>query len=462
MQRSNRNRACHWRPRIVLCYKIKYVFARLLVVLLTFLTVLYVSPTLALSAPSPNRRVIVTFKSGDQTEQDNTVKEVRATRIKKLTKIKAQVLAADENQIQKLRRNPKVARVEEDAQVFALSHRRTPRPTPTPTPSTSPVPSPVPSPSPTPITSPSPTPSPTPTPSTSPIPTPTPSPSPVASPTPVTQPIPWGIDKIDAEKAWATSTADTVKVAILDTGIDLDHPDLMSNIKGGINTIVSWRSTNDDNGHGTHVAGIIAALNNAIGVVGVGPQIDLYAVKVLSRNGSGYTSDIIEGIQWAIANNINVINLSLGTTADIQAFHDAIIAAKNAGITVVAAAGNSGPADNTVIYPAKYEEAVAVTATDSTDGQPYWSSRGPEVDIAAPGASIYSTYPDKRYATMSGTSMATPHVAGTAALILATHPSYTPDQVLNLLRSTATNLPALSTNQEGAGLVNTELATLAP
>lgn len=261
---------------------------------------------------------------------------------------------------------------------------------------------------------------------------------------------------------WNTSTADTVKVAIIDTGIDLDHPDLAANVKGGVNTIYSWRTADDDNGHGSHVAGIVAAVNNSIGVVGVGHQIDLYAIKVLNSQGSGYVSDIIEGIQWSINNGIHVINMSLGTSSDIQSFHDAVAAAKNAGITVVAAAGNSGPGDNTVLYPAKYSEVIAVSATNSSDGQPSWSSRGPQVDLAAPGASIYSTYKGGSYATLSGTSMAAPHVAGAAALVLATHPGFSPDQVQSKLQSTADLLLGFSSNQQGSGLVDAEEAALTP
>ena len=249
-----------------------------------------------------------------------------------------------------------------------------------------------------------------------------------------------------------------LKLAVVDTGIDLDHPDLAVNIKGGVNTIQTWQSADDDNGHGTHVAGIVAALNNAIGVVGVGPDIDLYAVKVLNRRGSGYVSDIIEGLDWVISNNIDVVNMSLGTSSDVQAFHDAVIVAKNAGIVIVAAAGNSGPSNNSVIYPAKYSEVVAVSATNSTDGQPSWSSRGPEVDLAAPGESIYSTYRGGGYRTLSGTSMATPHVAGAAALVLATHLGFNPSQVQAHLQSTAELLSGLTFNQQGSGLVDVEAA----
>lgn len=279
--------------------------------------------------------------------------------------------------------------------------------------------------------------------------------------TPPPQPpeeLPWGVNRIDADLAWSTSTGTGVKVAILDTGIDIDHPDLVANIEGGVNTINPSKSFNDDNGHGSHVAGIVAAVDNTIGVVGVAPQANLYGVKVLNRSGWGWLSDIIEGLQWSIDNGVQVVNMSFGSSSDNQSFHDAIIATYNAGITLVAAAGNSGPGDNTVNYPAKYSEVIAVSATNSSDGQPDWSSRGPEVDLAAPGAGIKSTYKGDTYATLSGTSMAAPHVTGTAALKLALNPALTPAQVLDILKATAEPLLGLTSNQQGAGLVDAEKA----
>lgn len=261
------------------------------------------------------------------------------------------------------------------------------------------------------------------------------------------QTLPWGIDRVDAELVWPSgNNANTIKVGVIDTGISLSHPDLKNNIKGQYNAIRPWRSAEDDNGHGSHVAGIIGALNNTSGVVGVGPEIDLYAIKVLGASGSGYLSDIIEGIDWAIGRGLQVINMSLGTGSNIESFHDAVIRAYNAGIVVVAAAGNSGGA---VIYPAAYPEAIAVSATDSNNAIASFSSRGPEVDISAPGVSIYSTYKGKGYATLSGTSMATPHVAGGAALVLSTAPGvydvdgdslWDPDEVKQKLQDSALDL----------------------
>ncbi len=257
----------------------------------------------------------------------------------------------------------------------------------------------------------------------------------------------WGVDRVDAEKVWDTdrnlqvdpgaNVGAGVKVAVIDTGIDLTHPDLQANIKGGYNAIDPSKSANDDNGHGSHVAGIIAAVDNTAGVIGVAPQASLYAVKALDSGGSGYWSDIIEGVQWSVSNGMQVINMSLGAKSAPGALHDAIIAAYNSGIVIVAAAGNSGPKPGSVMYPAKYAEVIAVAATDSKDAVPKFSSRGPEVEIAAPGASVYSTYKNGGYATLSGTSMASPHVAGAAALVIASGRASGANSVRTILQTTA-------------------------
>lgn len=230
-----------------------------------------------------------------------------------------------------------------------------------------------------------------------------------------TQTLPWGVEAIDSNDVWSNYTGTGVKVAVLDTGIDMDHPDLVDNVKGGINFVNTRKSFNDDNGHGTHVAGTIAAVNNTIGVVGVGPNIELYGVKVLNRRGSGYTSDIIAGLEWAVDNNIDVVNMSIGSDYYNQAYEDAINYAYANGVILVAAAGNDGSA---VDYPAAYDNVIAVSAMAQDQTLAYFSSRGPEVDVTAPGVSILSTYKDGLYATMDGTSMATPHVAGIVALMI--------------------------------------------
>ena len=283
--------------------------------------------------------------------------------------------------------------------------------------------------------------------------------------------LPWGADRINADAVWPlasstfNATASGIKVAIMDTGIYLKHPDLQSNIKGQVNTINPTKSANDDNGHGTHVAGTVAAIDNDIGVIGVGPDISLYAVKVLGRNGSGWLSDLIEGLDWCINNKIQVINMSLGASSDNQSFHDAIIRAYEAGIVEVAAAGNNGATNGLVDYPARYPETIAVSAVGkNTNGSLYFasfSSSGPQVDLAAPGVNINSTYNNGYYKSLSGTSMAAPHVSGVVALVIAIKGAIMmPDDMKAYLKSSGRTeyLPGLTSYQQGAGLVRADLA----
>jgi subtilisin family serine protease len=286
------------------------------------------------------------------------------------------------------------------------------------------------------------------------------------TPTPPPQPVEvvqWGVERVNADLVWPENTGDVIKVAVLDSGVDLSHPDLLENLKGGFSAVGYTRSYKDDNGHGTHVAGIIAALDNEIGVVGVANGVDLYAVKVLDRRGSGYLSDIIEGLEWAITNDMDVVNMSLGTSTYVGVFDDAVQKVVNAGIIVVAAAGNDGPAENSVDYPGAFNGVIAVAATSSNDEVAAWSSRGPQVDLAAPGVGIYSTYKGSAYATMSGTSMASPHVAGVVALLLGTADpdgnGWDPGEVEARLKNSALGL-GMATDY-GSGLVQADGA-LAP
>ena len=268
------------------------------------------------------------------------------------------------------------------------------------------------------------------------------------------QDLPWGIDRIGADIAWGNSNGTMVNVAILDTGADLDHLDLADNIKGNYNAISPRKSAKDDHGHGTHVTGIVAAVNNDIGIVGVGPQINIYAVKVLNRKNEGTLTDILDGLQWCIDNHMQVINMSFGSLYSNLSFHDAIIAVHNAGIVQVAAAGNTGGA---IIYPAKYPETIAVSSVNSSDQLAASSSRGAEIDLSAPGVQISSTYNNGFYTTMSGTSMAAPHVTGTAALVLAVDGTLTPDEIKAKLQNTAEDL-GLPLDKQGAGLIRADLA----
>ena len=252
----------------------------------------------------------------------------------------------------------------------------------------------------------------------------------------LTQTTPWGIQKIRAPEVWTSfgNKGTGIKVAILDTGIDIAHPDLR--VVGGVTYVLGTTTYNDDHGHGTHVAGIVAALDNDIGVVGVAPESALYAVKVLNSRGQGYLSDINMGIEWCINNGMQVISMSFGTTSDLISLHQECDKAYNTGIVLVAAAGNNGPGPETTTYPAKYSSVIAVGATDSNDVVADWSSRGQELWVTAPGVSIYSTYKGSTYATMSGTSMACPHVTGTVALILK-KAAHTPAEVRSILQRTA-------------------------
>jgi subtilisin family serine protease len=262
--------------------------------------------------------------------------------------------------------------------------------------------------------------------------------------------VPWGVKRVNAPAAWDCTAGRGVKVAIIDTGMDYTHPELAPNYKGGYNAIVSTASPMDDHGHGTHVSGTIGAVRDSNGVVGVAPEASLYAVKVLDKNGSGQYSWIIAGIDWAITNHMNVINMSLGGGQGNEALKQVMQKAGEAGVTVVCAAGNdSGP----VNYPAKYPQAIAVSASDSSDKIASFSSRGAEIAVIAPGVNIYSTRKGGGYTTMSGTSMASPHVAGLAALAVGAG-AKTPDEVRNALAGAAAKLPNLKPTDQGAGLVD--------
>lgn len=271
------------------------------------------------------------------------------------------------------------------------------------------------------------------------------------------QEVDWGIDYVNAPQEWANSIGTGVKIAIIDTGISKKHPDLT--VTGGVNLIDTTENKkwDDDNGHGTHVAGIIGACDNSIGVVGVAPASELYAVKVLDSNGDGQISDVIEGIEWAIENDMDIISLSLGTNIYSQALEDACEVAYDSDILLVAAAGNSGDGNldtNDVDYPAKFDSVIAVAAIDCNNATPIWSADGTEVELAAPGVSIYSTYLDKGYEFNSGTSMAAPFVSGVAALAKSENPSLSAEEIRNLLNSNAMDLGFAGKDETfGFGLV---------
>lgn len=273
------------------------------------------------------------------------------------------------------------------------------------------------------------------------------------------QTVPYGVPHIKADVAHAQNvTGAGVKVAVLDTGIDASHEDLR--VVGGASFVAEEPDAlTDGNGHGTHVAGTIAALNNNVGVLGVSYDVDLYAVKVLSAGGSGTLAGIAQGIEWAIDNNMDVINMSLGGSTGSTTLKQASDNAYNSGIVVVAAAGNSGSVlglINTIGYPARYDSVIAVGAVDSNNNRASFSSVGSQLEVMAPGVAINSTLPGNQYGELNGTSMASPHVAGAAALLIAQNPNLTNVQVRERLRDTATNLG--SAFNYGHGVINLEAA----
>ena len=287
------------------------------------------------------------------------------------------------------------------------------------------------------------------------------------------QEIPWGVEKIQAPEAWDITKGAGVKVAILDTGIDVDWNGTELDIKGGVNFegtakdgSTDPKDWTDKNGHGSHVAGIVAALDDGDLYVGVAPEVSLYAVKVLGAGGSGTDEDVIQGIEWAVNNSMRIVSMSLGGYENLQTMNDTCKNAFDAGVLLVAASGNDGDGNVTntdpILYPAAYDSVIAVGGTDENDAVWESSSTGPHVELSAPATNIPSLYKYPLLATASGTSMATPHVSGTAALIWAALPTYTNDQVRKRLQQTATDLgPPERDPGYGYGLVNASKAVTA-
>jgi thermitase len=229
----------------------------------------------------------------------------------------------------------------------------------------------------------------------------------------------WGPQKVQAPAAWdITRGSSSVRIAIVDTGVQYNHPDLSGKVVLGHDYVDGDNDPYDGNGHGTHCAGIAAAVtNNSTGIAGMAPNASILAVRVLDSNGSGTLDAVANGIIYAADNGAKVISLSLGGSVGSTTLQNAVNYAWNKGAVIVAAAGNSGISAPS--YPAYYSNAIAVAATTSSDVKASYSNWGSWVDVAAPGSSIYSTYPTNTYTSLSGTSMATPHVAGLAGLLAA-------------------------------------------
>jgi subtilisin len=230
----------------------------------------------------------------------------------------------------------------------------------------------------------------------------------------------WGQYLLGIPDSWSQSQGKGIKVAVLDTGIDTDHPDLKDAIADSKD--FSGDGIEDANGHGTHCAGVIGARMNGVGFVGVAPQCELLIGKVLNNSGSGSYESIAGGIDWAVAQGADIISMSLGGPATEPKLHRAIHLALAEGRTVICAAGNEGAFGvNTIGYPGRYGSVITIAAHDPQGNPAGFSSRGGEIDFMAPGTNIWSTYKDGGFAELSGTSMATPFVAGMAALLLSKH-----------------------------------------
>lgn len=267
----------------------------------------------------------------------------------------------------------------------------------------------------------------------------------------------WAGSVLGIPDVWTITQGAGVKVAILDTGVDEDHPDL----KEAIVTSADFTGdgVEDENGHGTHCAGIVGARLNGIGFVGVAPQSELMIGKVLDNEGSGAYQWIADGIYWAVEEGAEIISMSLGGPVSDSGLYDAIQYALYYGVVVICAAGNEGSLfQNSIGYPGRYGGVITVASHDMNGNPSGFSSRGGEVDLMAPGSDIWSTYKKGSYAELSGTSMATPFVAGLSALILSKHkttnhndtPLVNTEDMKNHLLYMATH-PGYHDNQTGYG-----------
>lgn len=269
----------------------------------------------------------------------------------------------------------------------------------------------------------------------------------------------YGLLRIRAPQGWDLSTGSAaVTIAVVDTGVDLGHPDLSPKIVGGYDFVNGDTVAQDDNGHGTHVAGIAAAVSdNGTGIAGVSWGARIMPVKVLDASGNGTFADAAAGITWAADSGAQVINLSFGGTSGSTVLQDAVDYAYGKGAVIVAAAGNSG--SNFVLYPARYPHVIAVAATDGTDTRAGFSNYGPEVALAAPGLSIYSTTRGGNYGYLSGTSMSAPFVSGLAAILRGIPGVGSADTIAWDMESTALDLGSAGRDPlYGYGLIQMDAA----
>jgi subtilisin len=232
------------------------------------------------------------------------------------------------------------------------------------------------------------------------------------------QAVGWEITAFNLPDAWKHTQGEGVKIAVLDTGVDENHPDLSDNLLPGKNFIKAGTPPLDDNGHGTHVTGTIVADDNAIGMVGVAPAAKVVPVKVLDGSGAGHMKNVAKGVRWAADQGVDFICMSLGTPNKLQEVRKAIQYAAKKGCVTFCAAGNAGRTRN-IFYPAAYPETMGIGAIDKDFDRADFSCTGDDLDFLAPGVRIFSTVPESWYAFQSGTSMANPFMVGVATLVLS-------------------------------------------
>ncbi|CAI8816255.1 subtilisin [Bacillus pseudomycoides] len=268
----------------------------------------------------------------------------------------------------------------------------------------------------------------------------------------------WGIDFLNIpsiKKQNNNLTGKNISIAILDTGVDMKHEDL--NLRRSVTFIKGTNGYSDESGHGTHIAGIIGAKDNKLGVLGVAPAAQMYSLKVLDSEENGKYSNIIQAIEWCIQNNIRIINMSFGGYQKSDALEIAINKAHEKNIILVSSAGNTGFFDeDTITYPAKYNNVISVGAINSQKERWFASSLGKKLDIMAPGEKILSTSPEQKYEIKSGTSMAAAYVTGCIALLLEKNPTITNTELETILKKTAN--PMGIPFEYGNGILNLEKA----
>jgi subtilisin family serine protease len=228
----------------------------------------------------------------------------------------------------------------------------------------------------------------------------------------------WEIKKFEIEKQWKYSRGEGVIVAVIDTGCDINHPDLKNNLVQGKNFVEPNKDPIDKNGHGTHVSGTIAAQDNELGMIGVAPKAKIMPIKALGDDGTGNLNNIANAIIWAADNGADFITMSLGSPNPARPLEEAISYAAKKGSVMFCAAGNSGP-DVDIMYPAKYNHTISIGAIDENLERTSFTCSGETLDFLAPGHNILSCVPGNKYALMSGTSMSNPFAVGCAALLLS-------------------------------------------